>query len=333
MSEHGPMWRMIGPVNITVSEPAEDVLGPDWVSRTIHLPPDEEGDVVATVVSAADGPRHGRSVLYVHGFVDYFFHAEHAARWIDRGYDFYAIDLRKYGRSMRPHQTPNDVRDLRTYGADLGAALRVVRAEHDDGAPVVLLGTSTGGLITALWAHGHPGEIDALVLNSPWFELNEPWYERTLFTWALHAMAKVVPQVPIRGLAPYYGRAIHVDTGGRWDYDLAWKPHEGFIAHAGWSSAIRRGHARLQRGLAIDVPVLVCASTRSGPADRPSAALADADCVLNVADMVRFAPGLGPDVTIERIEGGIHDLALSAPEPRARYERAVFAWLEARLPG
>lgn len=315
-----------------VSEPVPDALGPDWVARTITLPPDPEGEVVTTVVSRASGPRHDRAVLFVHGYVDYFFHTEHAARWEEHGYDFYAVELRKYGRSLRPHQTPNDVRDLRVYGADIAAALAVVRGEHTAGAPVVLLGSSTGGLVTSLWAHAHPGGVDALVLNSPWLDLNESWFERTVLTWVIDVVGWFTPRLRIGELAPYYGRALHVGTGGAWDYDLRWKPHDGFGIRAGWFRAIRRGHARVKRGLAIEVPVLVCASERSGPNDRESPALADSDCVLDVEHMARYGPGLGRDVTVVRIEGGIHDLALSAPGPRAAYERAVFDWLDRALP-
>ena len=305
-----------------------DVLGPDWVARTIPLPPDEEGEVVATLVSTAGGPRHERAVLFVHGWVDYFFHAEHARRWEEHGYDFYALDLRKHGRSLRPHQTPNYVPDLRTYGAEIGAAVRRVRADHPgDGLRVVLLGASTGGLITSLWTHAHPGAVDALVLNSPWFDHRGPWFERVLLTAVSHALEKIAPRVPLGGIEPHYGRFLHVATGGEWDFDLAWKPHEGFPARAAWFSSIRRAHRRVQSGLTIQEPVLVCTSARNGPKDRESPALADSDCVLDVTHMARFAPGLGSDVTVAQIEGGVHDLALSSPAARAAYEATVFDWL------
>lgn len=317
--------------SVRVSPPAPDVLGPDWVSRTITLPPDDEGEVVATLVSAADGPRHGRAVLYLHGFVDYFFQADHARRWIAQGYDFYALELRKYGRSLRPHQTPNYVTDLRTFGAELTAARHLVAAEHDDGAPV-LLGHSTGGLVASLWAHSHPGAVSAVVLNSPWFDHNGPWYERAVTVRAAGLVGRVAPRLRVGSLSPYYGRALHVDTGGPWDFDLTWKPHEGFPVRAGFFRAVRQGQARLRRGLAIEAPVLVCASARSGPAHRVSPALADSDCVLDVAHMVGRAQRLGGDVNVVQIEGGLHDLALSAPGPRAAYEQAVFDWLAEKVP-
>ena len=62
---------------------------------------------MATLVRRrADAPTR-RAVLYLHGFVDYFFQTHLAEFFTDRGFDFYALDLRKYGRSLLPHQTPN----------------------------------------------------------------------------------------------------------------------------------------------------------------------------------------------------------------------------------
>ena len=62
-----------------------DVLGDQWRARTIHLGADDEGPVEATLVRSADGPRHHRAVLYLHGFVDYFFHPHLAAAFAERG--------------------------------------------------------------------------------------------------------------------------------------------------------------------------------------------------------------------------------------------------------
>lgn len=67
------------------------------------------------------------------------------------------MDLRKYGRSLREHQTRGYVESLSTYDEDIHAALRVVRAAHGVGTDLVLMGHSTGGLTAALWAHRHPG--------------------------------------------------------------------------------------------------------------------------------------------------------------------------------
>jgi alpha-beta hydrolase superfamily lysophospholipase len=70
-------------------------------------------------------------VLYLHGYVDYFFQTHLAEFFTARGYDFYALDLRKYGRSLRSHQTPNFCRDIAEYYPEIDRALKIIR--DDDG--------------------------------------------------------------------------------------------------------------------------------------------------------------------------------------------------------
>jgi len=110
-----------------------DVLGEPYTAETFELPDDDEGPVVATLVSRRTDRPSGRAVLHVHGFADYFFQTPAADFWVGRGYDFYALDLRKYGRSMRGHQTANFVTDLSDYYAEIDEAFRRVteRDGHD----------------------------------------------------------------------------------------------------------------------------------------------------------------------------------------------------------
>ena len=102
-----------------------DILGEPYLAETIPLAPDDEGAVVATLVTRrAPGTARG-AVLHVHGFCDYFFQTSAADFWAAQGYDFYALDLRKYGRSLRPHQTPNFTTDLAAYHEELDEAYRL----------------------------------------------------------------------------------------------------------------------------------------------------------------------------------------------------------------
>jgi alpha-beta hydrolase superfamily lysophospholipase len=309
-----------------------DILGEGYSARTIQLRPDDEGEVVATLVRRENAEPTSRAVLYVHGFVDYFFQTHVADAWTERGYTFYALDLRKYGRSLRPHQTPNYCTDVHQYFEELDAAARIIREEYGHDT-LVVHGHSTGGLLTSLWAHHRRGRgiVDAKVLNSPWFDLNASWFSRVVLTPVVDVVGGIQPRLPISSIAPHYGRSIHREADGIWDYDLQWKPHEGFPVLAGWIRAIRRGHAELARGLAVDAPVLVCCSTRSGHPRKPSPRLRDADCVLDVEHIAERSVRLGPNVTVARIPGGIHDLALSADPARERYFDTVFRWLAAHL--
>ncbi|NJP33104.1 alpha/beta hydrolase [Micromonospora thermarum] len=310
-----------------------DVLGPPYERQTIDLGTDDEGPVVATLVRRrADRPT-GRAVLYVHGFVDYFFQTHLADFFVERGWDFYALDLRKYGRSLLPHQTPNFCLDLDEYLPELDAAAKIIR--EDDGHDIVLgMGHSTGGLIISLWAHARrdAGPVDGLFLNSPFFDLNLPWVLRRPGAAAVARLARSAPKRVIRaGLGTVYGESLHADHRGEWSYDLAWKPLAGFPVRAGWLAAVRRGQQQLRAGLDIPVPVLVAASTRSfkGLKWQDGASLADA--VLDVEHMVRWAPRLGRHVTLARFDGGLHDLTLSGPAVREKVFAEVGRWADAFL--
>ncbi|MDM4720427.1 alpha/beta hydrolase [Micromonospora sp. WMMA1363] len=310
-----------------------DVLGPPYERQTIDLGTDDEGPVVATLVRRrADRPT-GRAVLYVHGYVDYFFQTHLADFFANRGWDFYALDLRKYGRSLLPHQTPNFCLDLAEYFPELDAAAKIIRA--DDGHDIVLgMGHSTGGLIISLWAHArrNAGLVDGLFLNSPFFDLNLPWVLRRPGAAAIARLAHSAPKRVVRpGLGTVYGESIHADHRGEWSYDLAWKPLAGFPVRAGWLAAIRRGQQQLRGGLDIPVPVLVAASTRSfrGLRWRDAASLADA--VLDVEHIVRWAPRLGRHVTLARFDNGLHDLTLSGLTVRDQVFAEVGRWTDAFL--
>jgi alpha-beta hydrolase superfamily lysophospholipase len=309
-----------------------DVLGTPYEQRVIALDPDDEGEVLATLVRLrADAPTR-RAVLYVHGYVDYFFQKHLAEFFTARGYDFYALDLRKYGRSLRPHQTPNFCRDLAEYYPELDEAVRIIRTE--DGHDTLLVnGHSMGGLLTALWAHRVRGKglLQGLFLNSPFMQFREAWVVRRSITPIVNIVGKARPLAKMpQELGRAYGMSIHRDHHGEWDYDLTWKPLNGYTIYAGWVRAISRALRQVQAGLEIDVPVLVAVSARSHRG-RFTEAAHYADAVLNVGHIVRYAPRLGRDVTIVRIEGGKHDLTLSRPEARERTFTALDGWLRSTL--
>jgi alpha-beta hydrolase superfamily lysophospholipase len=101
-----------------------DILGRPYERRVIDLGHDDEGPVVATLVRRRAPVPTSRAVLWVHGWSDYFFQTHVADYFVDQGFDFYALDLRKYGRSLLPHQTPTYCRSLAEYVPELDEAPR-----------------------------------------------------------------------------------------------------------------------------------------------------------------------------------------------------------------
>ncbi|MCL2803437.1 MAG: alpha/beta hydrolase [Micrococcales bacterium] len=291
-------------------------------------PPSKASDPSAGEAGVGQGPA-ATAVLYLHGFVDYFFHPHVAKAIAAHGHAFYAVDLRGYGRSIgrgNDQEIPNYVPDIAIYAEELDAAAAVIRqAGHQN---LVLLGHSTGGLIGPLWAQARPSQLRGLILDSPWLDFNAGAFQRRALTEFVHVLAKVAPKAKFKGLHAYYGRALHVDSGGEWDFDLAWKPHDGFPVAAKWFSSIRRAQAQVKRGLTVDCPVLVMTSLRRGDNRHDHPEVLTTDSVLDPRQMWRLAPRLGMNIEVRALEGGSHDLALS-PEPiRSRYLTEITDWLD-----
>ena len=350
-----------------------DILGEPWVARRIDVAlnetaaPNADHAVLvhqrgaAPAAGAQGAPRHERAVLYLHGRNDYFFQTHLADAFLQAGYQFYALDLRTCGRAGIGHPSPHDVRDLRIHDEEISEALRIIRSEHGHSA-VVLNGHSTGGLQAAIWAADHPGSVEAVVLNSPWLQLNASGLIRSYGSAYVDVLSRRSPERIIDnpaeakarkrlaaeaasapspdgaeagGSGPVeadlYVRVLHRRWGGEWDWDLRLKPSPAFPVRAGFLAGIRRLQREVRHGLGIEAPVLVCCSTTSSsPEASPEEAL-HSDIVLSVDQIIERAAFLGTDVTVRQIPGGVHDLALSPSPAREEYLATVTGWLDEHL--
>jgi alpha-beta hydrolase superfamily lysophospholipase len=313
-----------------------DVLGEGYRQRIIDLgnDPDGEGAIRAVLVRREPRPAETveRVVLYVHGFSDYFFQTELADFFAERGFAFYALDLRKSGRARQLGQTAHYASDLVQYDMELDAALDIVVGEQPQ-RPVLVVAHSTGGLITPLWLdrrrrtpHG-VAPIVGLVLNSPWFDLQGKPVYRGPITWALRPLAKVRPFREIRLPPGVYASTLHTSGTGEWSFDLDLKPFDGFPVTVGWLNAVRRGHAQLHRGLNVGVPSLILRSDRTHYARSYSADSDRADTVLDVRQIARWAGCLGDETTVVPIHGARHDVFLSQHDARTSAYAKVDEWL------
>lgn len=320
---HAPSWQ-------------PDLLGEGYRQHVLELgnDPDGEGSIAAVLVRReprADEVACG-AVLYVHGFSDYFFQTALADFLAERGLAFYAIDLRKSGRARRPGHTAHYVSDLALCDKELDSALAIIAGEHPD-VPVLLVAHSTGGLIVPLWldrrhAAGLLAPFTGLVLNSPWFDLQGKAVHRGALTQALRVLAKVQPFRELKLAPGVYGQTLHMSGTGEWDFDLGLKPLEGFPVTIGWLNAVRRGQARLHRGLDVGIPSLVLRSSRSYFSGDYSPLSDRADTVLDVRQIARWAGCLGAETTVTPIQDARHDVFLSLPGPREHAYAVLAAWLD-----
>ena len=305
-----------------------DILGVPFVSRTTQMPPDYDGEVVYTLVKRQT-PACEKAVLYIHGYSDYFFQTGMAEAFNRNGYDFYAVDLRRYGRSMLPHQTPFFVKDMREYFADIDSAFSVIKGEgHTD---IILAAHSTGGLTASLYMHDRRANppARALLLNSPFFDWHLSWFAEhvaiPVISWLGQFWPKMVAQ-KATGVS-LYNTSLHKDRQGEWSFDLSLK-RGGEPMWAGWVRAIHTAQKELQKGLEINVPVLVmCSATSMFEGKEWNEEYHHHDIILDTKDIQKYAGVIGNEITVKTFEGGKHDLILSQPHVRAKVYGFMFDWL------
>lgn len=302
------------------------------------MPDDYEGPVTLRLVRHGPSAANPRgALLWIHGFADYFFHRHVAESFAASGFAFYAVDLRRFGRSLEPHQTPNFCRDVSEYYPDLDTVLDVI-TRLDGHGRVIPLAHSTGGLVVPLWHARLPAErqaqVPAMILNSPFFALPVDAPNRVM---------KAVSRTIVRGLAaaaPFrevprsgvrlYGPSLHRGSYGEWDYDLTWKPHDSFPVRSAWLAAVVRAQEKVARQ-PVQAPTLVLTAERSlrlsGWVDQAM----EADVVLDVDKIRAAADRLGPLVTQVPVAGALHDVTLSAGPAREQAFTAMITWLDETL--
>jgi alpha-beta hydrolase superfamily lysophospholipase len=284
-----------------------DVLLQGFEALELEFPNDYDGPVVATLLRLPGASAPRGPALYVHGFSDYFFQRHMAERFAAEGYAFYALDLRKYGRSLRARQHANFCKSISEYYADIDAAIELI------GGPVLLAGHSMGGLVTSLYAHEgkRRAEVQALWLNSPFFDWNLPEWRKVQLHLAV-ALGRYYPFLnDPKAFRPDYTRTLLSE----WQFDTRLKPEYGFPLYYGWLGAISDAFEKLHRGLAIACPVLSMHSD-------------EADVVLDWRHTARWSRSLGPNVTVLAFPGGWHDLVLSPGSLREEVFSQLFAWAE-----
>lgn len=308
-----------------------DILGPSFESLELHTirnGSQQTATLIRHLGAVPDTDREPRgTVLFLHGWSDYFFNRELAEFFAGQGFLFYALDLHNHGRSLRPELPGGYVADLEHYDQDILAALD--SCEKAPGRPLLLMGHSTGGLVASLWAARHPERVDGLILNSPWLEMHGSPAVRHAARSLLAPLSRMRPQtvlrLPERG---FYWRSISSEAEGEWELDDRYRPPLAFPVRAGWLSAILSGQSKVARGLRLSLPIVVLMSTSSsnGPLWRED--MRRSDAVLDVNTMAVRALELGTSVTLERVDGALHDVFLSPAAVREEAYDRLRRWLK-----
>lgn len=246
-------------------------------------------------------PRAG--VVVVHGLGDHGLRYGHLAEALAAAdVSVAALDLQGHGESEGRR---GDIEGFETFAADLASAVALVRADLPEGAPLVVVGHSMGGLVALRYLQGDgrgrpgmpgspstfgsPRGVTGAVLSAPWLGTAHPIprWKRTLG----ELLLRVVPHWPFRGGV----------TASQLTRDPAMRRarEEDPLIHDVCSPRLFRGveeaqQRALDEATGVKVPVLLLVPEADPVAD-PRAA----------ARLVRRLPAGG--CTVVQFPGGLHE--------------------------
>ena len=336
------------------------VYGKEFHSTLIEYPYGSSKRTDSLAAKSAHG-----IILYVHGYNDYFFQRELAEKADSAGYAFFAIDLHYCGRSLMPGDARGDMRNMREFFAELDYAVELARVITKERAeslalmseqaniadttgreqrlldvsqrayslPMVLMGHSQGGLLTAFYADQRPEEkFAALVLNSPFFDFNFNWLVRNLAIPVVSEIAILLPDFSIGSSGnPNYAYSLDKKYYGEWLYNTEWKSESRPEQFLGWVRAIHKAQQELHGGLDVKAPTLVLHGDCSEDGEEWSENYMHCDGVLDVEHIEKWAPKVGPNVKTETVAGGLHDLFLSRKAVRDEAYAKAFRFIDESL--
>lgn len=259
-------------------------------------------------------------------------------RFVDSGFHFYAVDLRRYGRSKQPWQYPYNIRDARKYYDDIDSA--VMQMKRDGITDITLGGHSTGGLIVTSYGIDKSDKIpvDRIVTDSPFYAWNFNSAYRHLLIPAVRNLSVVIKNAKIpQGHCDGYAYSLLKEFDGEWTYDTDWKMIYSPPVTFSWVGQIQSTQNRVRKhGDRLRVPLLVMHSSRKVEGCNYTPDFQYGDAVLDPAMIGEVARKLKEKsacpVQICVVDSGLHDLILSKkPHRDAAYDR-IFTFIRQYFP-
>jgi len=275
-------------------------------------------------------PNSKKAVLYIHGFNDYFFNKEFASRFLNQGYSFFAIDLHNYGKNIKKETKRYFFRDAKEFYPEINQAINIIKNEYNI-ENITLYGISQGGLLAALYENDNK-KVDALILDSPFFDFHFNWFLENLALPIVSQIGSFFPNFVLESEeVNVFGKTIHKDFDGEWDIDMNLKAiTTNAPVYLGWIHAVYEAQQRLQNGLDIKVPSLILYSDKSTTEQSDKKYHHISDIVLDVKDMDKYANMLSKNnalITKKEIQKGMHGILISPKPVRDIAYNKIFNWL------
>ncbi|MCH5237274.1 MAG: alpha/beta hydrolase [Muribaculaceae bacterium] len=288
-----------------------------------------DGPCRSTIIRKFSKTPSKKAYLYIHGFNDYFFQSEMGERFVDSGFNFYAVDLRRYGRSREPWQYPFNIRNQEEYFNDIDSAINQIIC--DGNTDITLSGHSTGGLTVTLYGaiRGKDIPVSRIVTDSPFLAWNFNSFMRNIAIPVVGFWGKMFKNTKIKqGHCDGYAYSLLKEYYGEWTYNTDWKMIYSPPVTASWVNAISSAQNKIMKNREnIKVPILVMHSSRKIDGCNYTPEFQTGDAVLDPFMLQERGQKLGTERIVCAIDSGLHDLILSRKEVRDVAYDTIFSFI------
>lgn len=321
--------KYTGPVTPTTDLSWHPDILSGYEARYVNQGEAFDGPCRSTIIRKKSVKPSRKAYLYVHGFNDYFFQKEMGDRFVDSGYNFYAVDLRRYGRSWEPWQYPFNVRKQSEYFNDIDSAIAQIR--RDGNVDITLSGHSTGGLTVLYMAAMRGARLgaDRVVTDSPFIEWNFSPFMRNVAAPLIQFLSKFTKNSKIKqGHCDGYAYSLLKQYHGEWQYNTDWKMVYSPPVTFSWVGAVNSAQSELMKKREhITVPILVMHSSRKIDGCNWTPEFQTGDAVLDPAMLQKRGEKLGSRRMVCTIDSGLHDLILSREDVRDAAYDTIFRFI------
>ena len=252
-----------------------------------------------------------KALIWVHGYNDYYYQFCIGEKIINEGCDIFAISLRKYIKNEMYLSTNFD-----EYIEDIDIHIKYILNKYNY-EKLFLYGHSVGGLLCTIYMNKsiHKDKINGIILNSPFFELNDKVYtqiEIYIMKNILYYFGYIYPNAIISAedykISNDYAKTI-LD---RYYFNTKLKTaHQNFIT-VGWLKECLYYQNLIQtKKINIQIPILVLCSDKSSTNSNSRCG----DSVLNISDIEKYSKYIGENTTISKIKDSTHDVLVSKNIP------------------
>jgi len=288
-----------------------DILGEDYDYHTILLQPDYFGTPTATLVRRCTTEEVTCSVLYIHDFSDYFWQDSIAVEFTEEGFQFYALDLRRFGRNISnlpPNEKgPNEMKNIKEFYEEIHYAIKFIK-EVEKMDMIMLCGTGLGGLLSVLFTAEHPQMINGLCIINPLLSLNSAWED--LINSSKNWFGSINLDYKESQFSFLYHQSLHQSAKGEYQWDLSYKPMSGFPVSVSWVLSLKEA-LKLLQPINIELPILLLCSQSGYAIKHWTDDIFKTDIFCKVDGMVGLGGSLGKNVKTQLIKDAMHDILLS----------------------